>query len=176
MTDSQGTRLVAASEANHTLLSNLLELYIHDLSAVFPKVQLGPDGRFGYPQLPLYWSEPEERFAYLIEQDGTLAGFILVTRGSPVSSDPDVLDVAEFFVLRRHRGTGVGRRAAFLLWHQRPGTWTVRAAEANPGAVAFWSHVVAAFTHGRARCRQRTQGSAAWQVFELETAMAAGEG
>jgi hypothetical protein len=28
------------------LLSNLLELYIHDMSEVFP-VKLGPDGRFG---------------------------------------------------------------------------------------------------------------------------------
>ena len=171
MIDLEGTRLVAATEADHTLLSNLLELYIHDLSALFPQVRLGPDGRFGYPMLPLYWGEPDKRFAYLIEQDAALAGFILVTRGSPVSSDPDVLDIAEFFVLRRHRGSGVGQRAAFLLWRERPGKWTVRTAEANPAAVAFWSRVVAAFTHGRARRWQRAEGGAAWQVFELETAL-----
>jgi len=168
MTDSKGTRLVAASEANHLLLSNLLELYVHDLSAMFPQVRLGPDGRFGYPRLPSYWSEPEKRFAYLIEQDGLVAGFILVTRGSPVSSDPDVHDIAEFFVLRRHRGSGVGQRAAFLLWNARPGKWTVRAAEANPDAVAFWSRVVAAFTHGRSRRWQRMEGTAGWQVFEID--------
>ena len=134
MIDLEGTRLVAATEADHTLLSNLLELSIHDLSALFPQVRLGPDGRFGYPMLPLYWGEPDKRFAYLIEQDAALAGFILVTRGSPVSSDPDVLDIAEFFVLRRHRGSGVGQRAAFLLWRERPGKWTVRTAEAFPEA------------------------------------------
>ena len=171
MIDPQATRLVAATQADHALLSNLLELYIHDLSAVFPQVQLGVDGRFGYPKLPLYWSEPEKRVAYLIEQDATLAGFILVTRGSPVSSDPDVHDIAEFFVLRRYRGSGVGQRAAFLLWRERPGKWTVRAAEANPDAVAFWGRVVAAFTHGRAQRWQRTEGTSAWQVFELESAM-----
>lgn len=49
MIDLEGTHLVAATEAEHTLLSNLLELYIHDLSALFPQVRLGPDGRFGYP-------------------------------------------------------------------------------------------------------------------------------
>jgi len=36
-----------ASEGDSVLLSNLLELYIHDMSEVFPHVQLGPDGRFG---------------------------------------------------------------------------------------------------------------------------------
>ena len=39
------------------MLGNLLELYVHDLSEVFP-VELGPDGRFGYEKLPLYWAQP----------------------------------------------------------------------------------------------------------------------
>src|SRR3954469_7716061 len=88
------------------LLSNLLELYVHDMSAIFPDVRVGADGRFGYPKLPLYWSEPDRRFAFLIRCAGELAGFALVTRGSPVSDDPSALDVAEFFVLRRHRRSG----------------------------------------------------------------------
>ena len=37
-----------------------------------------------------------------------------------------MLDVAEFFVLRRYRRSGVGRSAAFLIWKHFPGTWTVR--------------------------------------------------
>ena len=28
---------------------------------------MGADGRFGYPRLALYWSEPERRFAFLIK-------------------------------------------------------------------------------------------------------------
>ena len=50
-TDSNGVALDAAAPADATLLANLLELYIHDLSAAFPSVELGPDGRFGYPGL-----------------------------------------------------------------------------------------------------------------------------
>jgi predicted acetyltransferase len=95
--------LDAATPRDATLLSNLLELYIHDLSEAFPNIELGADGRFGYEKLPLYWSEPERRFPFLIRFEGRVAGFVLAMRGSPASDDPDVFDVAEFFILRRHR-------------------------------------------------------------------------
>jgi len=119
VTDPTDVSLDVATAADHTLLSNLLELYIHDLSRAFPNVEMGPDGRFGYRRLPLYWSEPARRFAFLIKCGGRVAGFVLVTRGSPDSpetEDENALDVAEFFVMRRYRRSGVGRRAAFLVW------------------------------------------------------------
>src|SRR4051794_17936192 len=90
------------SEAERVLLANLLELYMHDLSETFA-IQLGADGRFGYPRLASYWSEPERRFPFLIRQHGNVVGFVLAQRGSPMSDDPDAFDVAEFFVLRSER-------------------------------------------------------------------------
>jgi predicted acetyltransferase len=99
-----------AASRDVTLLENLLELYLHDLSEAFPAIEIDANGRVGYDKLALYWSEPERRFPFLIRADGRVAGFVLVTRGSPASDDPDVLDVAEFFVLRRYRRSGVGRR------------------------------------------------------------------
>ncbi|MEO6026431.1 MAG: hypothetical protein ABIR79_06150, partial [Candidatus Binatia bacterium] len=56
--------LLAATPGDAPVLSNMLELYQHDLSAIFP-IELGADGRYGYDRLPLYWSEPDIRFAYL---------------------------------------------------------------------------------------------------------------
>jgi|SoiMethySBSTD1v2_1073268.scaffolds.fasta_scaffold106727_5 hypothetical protein len=47
-------------------LCDLLELYMHELSEIFP-VALGPEGRFEYTKLPLYWSEPAVRQAFLIK-------------------------------------------------------------------------------------------------------------
>src|SRR2546427_27506 len=61
MTNSHEIVLEVATLADATLLSNLLELYIHDLSEAFPSIELNPDGRFGYDKLALYWSEPEWR-------------------------------------------------------------------------------------------------------------------
>ena len=161
--------LDVATPADSVLLANLLELYIHDMSEVFPHVQLGPDGRFGYRHLPLYWSEPDRRFAFLIRCDGRIAGFSLVTRGSPAVSDPDVLDLAEFFVVRQFRRAGVGRQAAFLLWHRLPGTWIVRVLETNRGARAFWRDSVGTFTHGRFTESTLASGPNEWWVFTFES-------
>lgn len=167
--DLDGTSLAPASAADAALLSNLLELYAHDLSGVFPHLQLGADGRFGYPKLPLYWSEPERRFAFLIRSAGRVAGFVLASRGSPAVEDPDVLDVAEFFVLRGYRRAGVGRQAAFLLWSRLPGKWIVRVSEGNATGLAFWKDIVREFTHGTGTEFRRPGEPQAWRVFCFES-------
>ncbi|WP_437812654.1 GNAT family N-acetyltransferase [Sorangium sp. So ce1078] len=170
MADSNTTALDEATSSDALLLSNLLELYIHDLSDVFPGIEPGADGRFGYDKLPLYWSERERRFAFIIRCAGRIAGFVLATRGSPAAEDPDVLDIAEFFVLRRYRRSGVGRRAAVLLWQRLPGKWTVRVSEGNAGALAFWRGVVSEFTNGAATDTTRPGHPSPWRVFSFESA------
>ena len=148
-------------------LANLMELYCHDLSPYFP-IEIGNDGRFGYPHLPRYFQEPESRFAYFIEVTDGLAGFILATRGSPASDDPAHLDVAEFFVLRQHRRHGVGEQAAFLLWDSIPGHWLVRVATANRAAVQFWHRVVTRYTEREAQPRS-LRDRVDRLVFELDS-------
>ncbi|WP_437608821.1 GNAT family N-acetyltransferase [Sorangium sp. So ce834] len=169
MADFISVALEEATSADALLLSNLLELYIHDLSDVFPGLELGPDGRFGYDKLALYWSERERRFAFIVRCAGRIAGFALTTRGSPAADNPDVLDVAEFFILRRYRRSGVGRRAAVLLWQRFPGEWTVRVSEGNAGALAFWRSVVAEFTSGAATETTRPGRPHPWRVFSFES-------
>ena len=166
---SRAVSLDQATEADSVLLANLLELYIHDMSEVFPHVELGPDGRFGYRRLPLYWSEPERRFAFLIRCDERIGGFILVTRGSPAVSDPNVLDVAEFFVVRQYRRAGVGRQAAFLVWDRLPGKWIVRVLEGNRGALAFWRDTVAGFSGGVFTESALRDPPNDWRVFSFES-------
>jgi predicted acetyltransferase len=159
-----------AKRSEAALLSNLLELYIHDLSETFPTVELKADGRFGYEKLPLYWSEPGDRFPFLIRLESRVVGFVLATRGSPAIDDPEVFDIAEFFVIRRHRHSGVGRRAAFLLWNRVPGRWIVRVSEGNLGALRFWAGAIAEYTKGAAKQFTRPGHPNAWQVFSFESA------
>jgi len=87
---SDHVSLEPARAADASLLSNLLELYIHDMSVFFTRLELGADGRFGYAKLPVYFSEPERHFAYLIRHGERVVGFALAARGSPVSDDPEV--------------------------------------------------------------------------------------
>lgn len=158
-----------AGEADAPLLGELIELYAHELSGVFPGLVPGPDGRYGYPRLPLYWTEPERRFPFIIRADGAVAGFALATRGSPATEDPEVLDVAEFFVKREHRRLGVGECAARLLWRRLPGEWTVRVAEANVGGLAFWQGVLAAIAPGDIAVCVRTIGQVSWRIHTFDS-------
>ena len=64
MANPPDVALDVATPSDAGLLANLLELYLHDLSEVFPLIELGGDGRFGYDGLPRYWSEPERRFPF----------------------------------------------------------------------------------------------------------------
>src|SRR5439155_14301217 len=171
--DAPTVSLDDATPADAALLGDLLELYADELSAVFPDVVRGPDGRYGYPRLPLYWSEPDRRFAFLIRADGQVAGFALATRGSPMTEDPAVLDVAEFYVLPRYRRVGVGRGAALLLWRRLPGTWTVRVAEGNRAALVFWGGMLAS---AGATVTVRPSGRISWRVYTFDAAAPHGAG
>ncbi|MBW2281398.1 MAG: GNAT family N-acetyltransferase [Deltaproteobacteria bacterium] len=138
-------QLVPATIEHQAVLENLLELYLHDFSE-FIDLSVGEDGRFGYEYLEEYWKPGNGRRAFLIRSDGRLAGFALLQRGSEVSPDPEVLDVAEFFVLRGFRRAGIGLAAAHLLFRAYEGRWEVRVLESNAGAQRFWPRVVEAFT------------------------------
>jgi predicted acetyltransferase len=159
-----------AVQCDATVVANLLELYSHDLSEAF-SLELGTDGRFGYKKLPLYWSEPDRRFPFLVRRGHLLVGFALVTRGSPASDEPSVFDVAEFFVVRRHRRCGVGRRAAFLLWNRFVARWIVRVSEANHRGCQFWGSVIAEYTSGAFLETRRSDGQQGWRVFEFTSAI-----
>jgi predicted acetyltransferase len=125
--------------------------------------------------LARYWGEPERCFPFLIRVGSALGGFALATRGSPATSDPTNLDVAEFFVLRRYRRSGVGRQAAGALWDRMPGHWVVRVAERNPEARPFWTRAISSYTQRRFTEAQAIVGDKAWTVFEFDSAVASGQ-
>ncbi len=109
-TPSPHIEVIPARPEEEPILANLLELYAHDFSE-FRDLELGADGRFGYSWLPLYWREPG-RHPFLVRVDGKLAGLVLVKRGSEVSGDEAVWDVAEFFVLRGYPRRAIGTQIA----------------------------------------------------------------
>ena len=80
MSGSDEVGLEVTTAADTAVLSNLLELYSHDLSKVF-QLELGVDARFGYEKLPRYWSERERRFAFLIRVGARLGCSLVAPRG-----------------------------------------------------------------------------------------------
>ena len=171
MTTSRSTAapvvdVIPAPPEQAPVLANLLELYAHDFSE-FLDLRLGPDGRFGYEHLPLYWEEPG-RHPFLIRAGGHLAGFALVRRGCETSRDAGVWDVAEFFVARGFRRLGVGTKAAHALWGKFPGSWQVRVMERNRKAKEFWARAVKDFVGGPVEPATFDEGGIVWHVFSFE--------
>lgn len=120
-------------------LCNLFELYVYDFSEHMP-LRIQVNGRFEHTLGDVWWTR-EDHFAYFIKLRGELAGFALIRTGSRVTIAPEVMDVAEFFVLRGLRGKGVGRVAAHALFRAFPRAWEVRVRRTNVAAMQFWSRV-----------------------------------
>lgn len=135
--------VVKATIEQKPLLANLLELYTYDFTE-YCDFDIGDDGFYGYERLPLYWTE-STRFPYLIYVDNKIAGFILVQKGSPISDDTSVWDIAEFFVMKRYKRHGVGTAAALKVWEQFKGPWQVRVLVGNNIACQFWLQAIQKF-------------------------------
>jgi predicted acetyltransferase len=164
---STEVEIVPATRAQETILANLLELYAHDFSE-FSELEINDDGRFGYPQLSLYWTEPHRR-PFLIRVNAKLAGFVLLQKGSKVSGDKEIWDVAEFFILRSYRRRGIGLKAAHAVWGLLPGRWEVRVMEQNPHALSFWSRAVNAFTGETVEAVTIDKAGKRWHVFSFQS-------
>ncbi|MGH9693031.1 MAG: GNAT family N-acetyltransferase [Bryobacteraceae bacterium] len=159
--------VIPATPEDEPILANLLELYVHDFSEFFD-IDLGVDGRFGYKPLPLYWRDPS-RHPFLVRMDGKLAGFVLVKKGSEVSDNPSVWDMAEFFVLRGYRRRGIGIDVAHEVWRRFRGVWEVRVMEANISAYQFWERAIAVFLGTAIPSVSVKKGGTCWRVFSFES-------
>jgi predicted acetyltransferase len=131
-------------ESSETLV-NLFEHYLHDLSESF-KIEVGDDGRYRYDMSP-HWENRDP--VYLARVNGRLAGFAIVGSAERWINEADVHDVREFFVIRRHRRSGVGESLARKIWEDHRGRWLVRVLETNAPAAAFWKKVIEAYTGGQ---------------------------
>jgi predicted acetyltransferase len=159
--------VILAAPEQDAVLGNLLELYIHDFSEL-RKVDLGPNGRFGYRLLPLYWSDPD-RHPFLVRIDGKLAGFALVKRGSEVSGNETAWDMAEFFVIRRYRRRGYGTQVTRELWKRFPGLWEIRVMQSNVPACHFWARAISMFTGEAVHPASFEKGGEHWKLFSFES-------
>ena len=52
-------------------------------------------------------------------------------------------NMAEFFIVRKHRRSGVGLAAAQAIFSRYPGRWEAAVARRNTAALAFWRKAAA---------------------------------
>lgn len=166
-TSSPRIEIIAASSEQKPIVANLLELYAHDFSE-FMDLNLGADGRFGYKSLPLYWEEPN-RYPFLIRANSYWAGFVFARKGSQISGDENVWDMAEFFIVRGYRRRGIGTKIAHNIWRMFPGVWEVRVRDRNQKARHFWGGAISEFMGKPIEPTAFEKDGENWQTFSFES-------
>jgi predicted acetyltransferase len=170
-TSAVDVEIIPALPEQESILANMLELYAHDFSE-FIDLKLGADGRFGYKHLPLYWQE-SNRYPFFIMANGHFAGFVFVRRGSEISNDADVWDMAEFFIVRGFRRLGLGMKVAQEIWKKFPGKWEVRVIERNHKAKDFWGRTINEFLGKAIEPIPLGKDGEDWHIFSFESKGAA---
>ncbi|MGA0603411.1 GNAT family N-acetyltransferase [Caulobacter sp. KR2-114] len=136
--------LEVAAPDEQAVIANLFQFYIHDFSEFWwdqDRGELEADGRFAPPTLDRWWRGDPGAIPLLLRAGGHPAGFALVDATSH-SGLPLERNVAEFFVVRKHRRGGVGTWAARTLFARYPGVWEAAVARRNIGALGFWTRAI----------------------------------
>ena len=125
--------LARAIQSDRDVVGRLLEFNAYQFSQLDGR-SIGSDALYGR-YLDAYWSEPG-RFPYLIRADDELAGLALVSR---VRAD---WLLSEFLVLPKFRRTGVGTRAARLVFAAHQGSWRIHQVAHHDQPTQFWRHAI----------------------------------
>lgn len=139
--------LQKASINQKSVLRNLLELYNYEFTEFEPD-DVDEHGLYGYKYLDHYWTE-ENRYPFLIRVNDKLAGFVLIRNIGINSSGSSIYSIAEFFVMKKYRKSGVGRKAANMVFDMFKGEWRVGEIENNIPAQCFWRNVISGYTKGQ---------------------------
>ncbi|UJW85611.1 GNAT family N-acetyltransferase [Devosia sp. SL43] len=132
--------IVPATADQKPLIANLIQLYLYDMTESMP-FPVGADGCFEYDFLDRFW-----QFPYLIYSNDEIAGFALVIDECPLTERRSCWFMAEFFVLKAYRRSGVGQAALSAITANHPGDWHIGVPEDNRPAQAFWGRALAPYT------------------------------
>lgn len=136
--------VVRAEPGQRIALESMMQLYTHDFSTRWAGQRRGEVDEHGlFPPYPLdpYWSSLGH-IPYLLRAGNHIAGFALLDRAGKTGADVD-WNMAEFFVLRKHRRSGVGADAARQIFTMHQGRWEVAVARGNAPALQFWKRAIA---------------------------------
>jgi predicted acetyltransferase len=124
-------------------LSRMLELYQHDLSDIWDQ-DLDAHGLYGY-QTDWYFCGRETSKAFVFLVAGKYAGAALVNTHCRLKEN--TWWMAQFFVVKKYRGRGVGELAAQHIFDNIRGKWEVGQIKGNDQGLKFWTKVISRYTN-----------------------------
>lgn len=123
-------------------LEKLLQLYLHDLSFYFPIDFDSTKCEYGY-DLSKYF---EDNYAYFIQSNNDILGFILVDNNSNNN-----YEISEMFVLNNYKGNKIGEQSVIKIFDKYRGNWKIKVVPCSPVAESFWKKTINNYTKGNFR-------------------------
>lgn len=134
-------QLVKVTEKNKSLLFNLMQLYLYDLSVYF-NFKINNNGIYEYDHFEDYFID-SNYIPYFIYSDNELVGFVLLNDYSPITNTHEnIINVSEFFILKLYRKQGLGEMTFQALLEMHKGVWTIKPAAFSKEANAFWETII----------------------------------
>lgn len=130
-------------------LANVYPFYLHDLSEFDEHYYTLNERGLWEPDYLPSWLEEGLDHPLIITESGVRVGFALVNEAPSPHLMPGIrFMVSEFFVLRRFRRSGIGKRAALALFNRFQGRWQLSVLPRNRPAICFWRVVINEYSRG----------------------------
>jgi predicted acetyltransferase len=138
-----GLTIYPITEDEVTVIQNLFEFAVYDLSEL-NNANIKKSGLFEPKINAAELYKDNNCYIYTIQVDDQLAGFVIVK----YIKEEQLYYLNHFFILRKYRKQGIGRRAACEVFDRFKGSWRVSQFEWNMLEQLFWRNVLDQYTKG----------------------------
>lgn len=140
--------ITPAALADHSTIQNMGRFYVYDMSEYLGHLEgweMPEDGLYECIDFKKYF-EQKDSYPFLVRKGKELAGFVIIDKKG--SDDNIDFNMAQFFILRKFKGCGVGKYVAQTCFDKFKGTWEVMVLPGNTGAYTFWKRSIQDYTGG----------------------------
>ena len=128
-------------DKTNLIIGRLMQLYLHDISLYFPMDMDQKTGLYIYDDLDSYLNASEDKSAYIIRSDNSIAGFIL----ADFTEEKNIIQ--EMFILNNFKIKGIGSKAVKELFDSHRGNWEIKSLPSSEQAELFWIKTVKEYTN-----------------------------
>ncbi|MGQ3887832.1 GNAT family N-acetyltransferase [Legionella sp. CNM-1927-20] len=137
-------QLQPATIDDYPIIQKMASYYAYDLSE-YMQWPIEETGVYDIGQDYIRYFKQENTYPFLIRYNCELAGFAIIDK--EVSDINNDYNMAQFFIIRKFKGLGLGRQIAFKCFNQFQGRWEVFVMPGNEGAYRFWRKIVGEYTN-----------------------------
>ena len=148
--------LIPATIDDYPTIQNMARFYVYDMYRYCGHLEgweCPEDGLFECVDLKKYitphLSSPgcvETKYSFLIRINGELAGFVMLDK--PAFLPGVDWHAAEFYILAKFQGKGIGTKVALQLFDLFSGCWSLGSIPQNTKALGFWEDLISNYTNG----------------------------